>query len=133
MAFFSGRNSSVTIDGFVASMNEWTLSVEGERIDISNYDSPTFDGIIGLVTASVTLKGPYPYGYTGKGYKLFPDQIVEIVLNLDALGVYYWKVLARVEKLSVTDIVHGTPMVQIDAVVIENILTGADVTERIQI
>ena len=133
MAFFSGKGASVTIDGFVAPMSEWTLSVEGERIDISHYDSPTFDGIVGLVTASVNLKGPYPYGYTGKGYRLFPDQIVEIVLYLDSAFTYYWKVLARVEKLTVTDIVQGTPIVTIDAVVIENILTGADITERIQV
>lgn len=134
MPFFSGRGASVTIDGLSATMNEWSLNVDGERIDITSYESPTFDGLVGLVTATISLKGPYPYNnLVGKGYKLFPDKFATIVLYLDAAQTYYWTVLARIEKAGVSTVVQGIATVQIEAVVVENILDGADVTERIEI
>jgi hypothetical protein len=134
MSFFVGKRAAVVIyseDSNVAqigNMTEWTLSVDGERVDISDYDSRTYRGVVGMRTATVTMRGPYPTRTdviglgNSVGYSIMPGHIIRVFLYLDETETicppYQLQVL--IDKMDLTTDVKGVVQCTISAVCIGN-------------
>lgn len=135
--FFKGWKCAILLSDDptdVAFMTEWTLSFEGERIDISDYDSPSFKGTTGLATASLDMKGPYPSYNFKVGYWLRPGEVITVRLYLDTtMAIAPFKLRVMVDKLEVNAQVKGLITCSISGVVIENVLDGDINTEAILI
>lgn len=134
MAFFRGKTGSIVFDGHhVATMDKWTLSLEGERIDISDYDQITLKSIVGLPVATVQMSGPWPYDLIERGYFLRPGDQVDMTLNFDTLGVYYFQLRTRIESAEVSSDVRGVMQCSVSAVVIGDWYNGDESTEATHI
>lgn len=133
--FFSGKQAAVVLFSEdsnveqIGRMTEWTLSVDGERVDISDYDSRTYRGVIGMRTATVTMRGPYPAGTTvpgqlgnSVGYHIMPGNVIKVFLYLDGTETicppYQLQVL--VDKMDLSTDVKGVVQCSISAVCIGN-------------
>lgn len=125
MAFFSGRTGSIVFDTVkAANMDQWTLSLEGERIDVSDYDQVTFKSIVAMPTATIQMSGPWPYDLVDKGYSLQPGDLLDVKLNFDLLGVYYYTFRTRVESIELSSDVRGAVQCNLSAVVIYDWING---------
>lgn len=126
-SYFTGKNGSVIFDGVqVASMDSWTLSVEGERLDVSDYDQPSFKSIVGLPVASVQMSGPWIASNNPivQGYFLQPGDQVDVSLIFDSLGFYSFILRSRVESCELSSDVRGVIQCTISVVVIGNWIDG---------
>ena len=126
-SYFTGKYGSVVFDGVqVASMDSWTLTVEGERLDISDYDQPSFKSIIGLPVASVQMSGPWIKSKWQspvlQGYFLQPGDQVDVTLDFD--GFYSFTLRSRVESCELSSDVRGVIQCNISVVVIGNWIGG---------
>lgn len=134
MAFFTGKNGSIVFDGHhVATMDKWSASLEGERIDISDFNQITFKSMVGLPLATVTMSGPWPYDLVLRGYFFRPGDTVQVVLNFDSLGIYYYSFLARIESGEVSSDVRGVMQCSISLVIIGDWYNGDNTTEAMHI
>lgn len=60
MAFFNGKNGSLTIGGVVYPMEEWSLDIEIEEVEVTNFMSGGFKQVMGgIAGGSVSASGPY--------------------------------------------------------------------------
>lgn len=134
MAFYRGCTASISFGTVFLPMTEWKLNVDGERIDVSDYDQQTFKSIVGMRTATISLSGPYPSSIVGYGYGLATGDDLLVKLYLDPEFYYFFQVMARIEKMSVTTNVKGVVECTIDLVVIGDFKLGDDTnTEAIAI
>lgn len=134
MAFFTGKTGSVVFDGNqVATMDSWSVTLEGERIDISDYNQLTFKSIVGLPIATVQMSGPWPYDLVLRGYFFRPGDEVNVVLNFDSLGIYHYAFKARIESGEVSSDVRGVMQCNISAVIIGDWYNGDASTEAMHI
>lgn len=135
--YFTGKKCSILLSDDpvdIAFMTEWTLSFEGERIDISDYDSPSFKGTTGMATASIDMKGPYPLYNFRVGYWLRPGEVITVRFYLDTTAaIAPFKLRVLVDKLELNTTVKGLVECSISGVVIENVLDGDTNTEAILI
>ena len=135
-SYFTGKSGSVIFDGAqVAAMDSWVMTIEGERLDVSDYDQPSFKSIVGLPVATVQMSGPWirSNDVNLKGYFLQPGDQVGVQLTLDSLGLYQYSVACRVESAELTSDVRGVIQCNISMVVIGNWIDGDDTTEFITI
>lgn len=124
MAFFSGKTGSIIFDTVrSAPMDNWTLSLEGERIDVSDYDQTTFKSIVALPTATIHMSGPWPYEIYA-GYSLQPGSLLDIKLGFDKQGVYFYTFRTRVENIELSSDTRGVVQCKLAAVVIYDWMTG---------
>jgi hypothetical protein len=89
MAFYRGCTASVSFCTVFLPMTEWKLNVDGERIDVSDYDQQTFKSIVGMRTATISLSGPYPSSIIGYGYGLATGDDLLVKLYLDPEFYYF--------------------------------------------
>jgi hypothetical protein len=126
--FFVGRKAAVYLTplGFQLErqgiMTEWTLAIDGERVDISDYNSRTYKGTVGMRTATVSLRGPYPDNVDSFGYSSLPGDVIKVQLWLDGTMQTWpaFNLQVLIDKMDVTVDVKGVAMCSINAVVIGN-------------
>lgn len=128
--FFVGRKAAVVLFppndevGRIGFMTEWTLAIDGERVDISDYNSRTYNGTVGMRTATVSLRGPYPDRVINYGYAIMPGEKAKVQLWLDGTGLTWpsFNLEILIDKMDLTVDVKGVAMCSINAVVVGNFI-----------
>lgn len=60
MAYYAGKNASITIQGISYPMDTWDLSDDTEEVDVTNFTSGGIRELIaGIYTGSMSTSGPY--------------------------------------------------------------------------
>lgn len=60
MPFFNGKNGSLLIDGVTYPMEEWSLDIEIEEVEVTNFMSGGFKSLLGgIAGGSISASGPY--------------------------------------------------------------------------
>lgn len=130
--FFSGKAGSILFNGIrVATMDTWTLSIDGERLDVSDFNQPNFKAVFALPSATVHMSGPWPRESNQKGYYIQPNDQVDMKLNLDSAGIYYFQVRTRIESAELSTDVRGVVQCNVSALVVGNWVDGDADTEYV--
>lgn len=60
MPFFNGKGGSLTIEGASYPMEEWSLEIEIEEVEVTNFLSGGFKSVLGgIAGGSISASGPY--------------------------------------------------------------------------
>lgn len=60
MPFYSGKNGSFTANGVSYPMEEWSLDIEVEEVEVTNFLSGGFKSLLGgIAGGSVSASGPF--------------------------------------------------------------------------
>lgn len=60
MPFYNGKNGFLTIEGVSYPMEEWSLDIEIEEVEVTNFMSGGFKSLLGGVAGgSISASGPY--------------------------------------------------------------------------
>ena len=69
MPFYSGKQGFLTVNGTSYPMEEWSLDIEIEEVEVTNFQSGGFKSLInGIAGGTFSSTGPYkgiqPFGFT---------------------------------------------------------------------
>lgn len=69
MPFYSGKQGFLTVNGTSYPMEEWSLDIEIEEVEVTNFQSGGFKSLInGIAGGTFSATGPYngtqPFGFT---------------------------------------------------------------------
>lgn len=110
MAFYAGKNGSVSIGGTTQPLTSWSMEVQSEPIDVTNFNSSGFaESEAGITSANITCSGPYD-GSSGATV----GATAAFVLKYEQVGAGF-TVTARVTNVSISDEVRGVAQVSITA------------------
>lgn len=110
MAFYAGKDGSVTVGAATWKLSEWTLDIETDILDTTNFESGgKRENIEGLTKATITGKGPYDAG----AMALTSGASVEWVLTVG--GLITFTVTARTGKMKVSTNVEGKAELEVNA------------------
>ena len=110
MAFYAGKNGSVSIGGTTQPLTSWSMEVQSEPIDVTNFSSSGFaESEAGITSANITCSGPYD-GSSGATV----GATAAFVLKYEQVGAGF-TVTARVTNVSINDEVRGVAQVNITA------------------
>jgi len=86
--FFSGKNGFLQIDGVTFPMEEWSLEMEIEEVEVSNFMSQGFKSVLGgFAGGTVSASGPYN-GLTPLPFNLGPLGVVTANDGAGLIGTF---------------------------------------------
>lgn len=60
MAYYAGKNSSVTISASARPMDTWSLDLKCDPVDVTNFTSSGYqENVAGVFSADVSFGGPF--------------------------------------------------------------------------
>ena len=110
MAIFSGKSGNVAIDTVNWKLREWTLDMDTDIVDVSNFlSSGKRENLDGLTKASISCRGPYDTG----SMALTSGNTANFVLKVG--GAITFTVTARIAKIRPSVNVEGAGEIEINA------------------
>lgn len=92
MPFFSGKNGYFIANGITYPMEEWSLDIEVEEVEVTNFMSGGFKSLLGgIAGGSVSASGPY--GGTSPLAETLTGTVVSFTFGLSAGAAFTYPVL----------------------------------------
>lgn len=115
MAFASGNSAFVEISSNRKPFDSWTVALNSEVADVSDYDRRSAKYLPGLPTSVVTLSGPYAVN------ELLMRQGQEYVVYFGITATVYIAAVILVQSIRISQTARGVARVDVSGIVTSDI------------
>lgn len=109
MAFFVGREATMSIAGTAKPIDTVEFSVNGEMVDVTNFTSTGWqENLLGIKKATITASGPYNSIGSGAAQSDFVGASATMAFDIDGAGATAsLSITGRVSDFKVSTDVRG--------------------------
>lgn len=116
---YAGKSGSVTIGGTAKPLAEWTVEIDGDPIDYTNFTSSGWRQFVcGLKKATIKASGPYNGVATGAAASDASGGTATFLLDPGSSAPTFTFTSALMTKHTIRQTVEGVAMIDYEAVAV---------------